>query len=80
MEHGLRSVWAVLLTVLRRRLLPSSPPALECRLIAFPKAQDKAFAAGHISTLEVARHALKYGTLTATAPAASLHGRDSTLH
>jgi hypothetical protein len=28
--------------VLRRRALPGSPPALERRLIAFPKAQDKA--------------------------------------
>ena len=29
-------------TVLRRRVLTGSPPALERRLIAFPKAQDKA--------------------------------------
>ena len=35
---------------------------------------------GQISTLEVARHALKYSMLTAAAPAASLHSRDSTLH
>jgi hypothetical protein len=29
-------------TVLRRRVLTGSPPALERRLIAFPKGQDKA--------------------------------------
>src|SRR6516225_5635672 len=56
-------------TALWRCGLARSPPALERRLIAFPKAQDKAL--GQISTLEVARHALKYGMLTATAPAAS---------
>ena len=28
--------------ILRRRVLTGSPPALERRLIAFPKAQDKA--------------------------------------
>jgi hypothetical protein len=29
-------------TAFRRRVLTGSPPALERRLIAFPKAQDKA--------------------------------------
>jgi hypothetical protein len=54
-------------TALRRSDLAGWPPALERRLIAFPKAQNT----GQISTQEVARHALKYGMFAAIAPAAS---------
>src|SRR5262249_16830780 len=44
-----------------------------------PQGSGQGIAAGQISMLEAARHALKYGMLTATAPAAWL-GCGLTLH
>jgi hypothetical protein len=54
-RRDLEAFWrSTVLTVLRRRMSPGSP-ALERRLIAFPKGSGQSIVAGHAGWLEVVR-------------------------
>ena len=66
--------------VLRRCDFADLPLALERRLIAFPKAQDKALQGVRLVCWRYPDMRLNNGMLTATAPAASLHGRGLTTY